>query len=427
MRRVFSVLVVTTAILGVVLGVGPSPQPGAGEEAVPVYETLPTALAISMFQDRVEANQGDVVSATILGELFSRRARETGDVALLSRAESSLEQALAGLPGYPRAEAALAEVYISLHRFHEALELARSADAADAKTGAIVTVGDAQLALGLYEEARETYLGALEDFPTPLISARIAHLDEVFGDLTGARLTMNEAAETFIASGGSGEAAAWIQMRRGDLAFSSGDYVGAEAAYRDSLAVIPGYPGALSGMARSLEAQGDRDAAIEAYEQAVEVQPLPSILLALGELYELDGRSEEAARAYGTLEVVAELSDGLFDLSLVFYEAEHGSPEQAVKTARALVESRPDLFSYDALAWALYRADDLEAAREAADEALRTRPAFASIWYHSGAIWAGLGEEARAAADLEMALALSPRFDPVAASHAKRLLEELVR
>ncbi len=425
MRRKLSGVIAAIVIGAVVFGIGPTFHSDAGTGDVGPLESIPTSQAISMFQRRVELNGSDVVSATILGELFSRQARETGDVSKLEKAEAALDRALLSVPDYPRAQTALSSVYIAQHRFSEALVLARIANAADPDGGAIITIGDAQLALGRYQQARETFLTAMDHFSATVVSARLAHLDEIYGDLGGARLTMDKAAAAFLDAGGSGETAAWFQMRRGDLAFASGAYGDAIAAYEMSLEILPDYPASLAGLARSLEAIGDRAGAFAAYEKAMSVQPLPGILLALGELYELDGQTDKAREAFDTVGVVSDLSNGLFDLSLVFYEANHGSVSRAVETAEKLVSGRPDLFSYDALAWAQFQAGNLDAARLAADQALQTKPANAMLWYHSGAIWAGLGEEANALADLEMALSLSPAFDPVAVAEIAETMRAL--
>lgn len=426
MRKALSAVVVVAVIGAVLLGLGPVSESDPSPVNIALAtDSMPTEQAISLFQSRVQSNESDVVSATILGELFSRQARETGDVSKLALAEESLTNALTVLDGYPRAQTALASVYIAQHRFSEALDLARTADEADPNGGAIIAIGDAQTALGQYQEARQTLLKALDTFSVPVVSARLAHLDEIEGDLDGARLSIDKAARVFLSSGGSGEAAAWFQMRRGDLAFASGDYTAAAAAYEDSLRILPSYPQSLAGLGRSLAALGNRPDAITSYEQAIGVQPLPAILLELGELYELDGQQDKAADVFGTIEVVGELSNGLFDLSLVFYEADHGSPGAAVTMARKLVEDRPDIFSHDALAWALFRDGDLSGARTASDRALSTGVANASIWYHSGAIASAMGDETRAQTDLARARDLSPRFNPIASADMDALLKGL--
>ncbi len=425
MKRLGTILLATVVIGGIVLGIGPRFKDAATPSGTPSIQAMPTAQAISLFQGRVEANQSDAVSSTILGELFSQQARETGDVSRLDSAESALNRALAALPGYPRAQTALASVYVAQHKFSEALDLARIADEADPDGGAIITIGDAQLALGQYEAAQQSFLEAIGRYSAPAVTARLAHIDEIYGDLDGARLSVDKATTVFIGSGGSGEAAAWFQMRRGDLAFADGDYPAALDAYQQSLNILPEYPASLAGAGRSLAALGDMAPAIGSYESAVAVQPLPQILLELGELYLLNDQYEEAERAFGTIKVVGDLTDGLFDLSLAFFEANHGDPQVAVTTAEQLVEARPDLFSYDALAWAYYRAGRLDEARAASDQAIATSPAVASIWYHSGAIHAERGDNAAGIADLKWALELSPEFNLTSAEHARDLLEEL--
>jgi tetratricopeptide (TPR) repeat protein len=214
-------------------------------------------------------------------------------------------------------------------------------------------------------------------------------------------------------------------MRRGDLAFHMGDYADAAASYQNALDILPEHPASIAGLARSLEALGDRKGSLAQWELVAELQPHPEILLALAEMYQLDGQDERAEATFIQMAQVAEESRGLFEIAVAFYEADHGDPAIAVETAELLVETRPDLYSYDALAWANYRAGDFDAARAAADTAVSTNPGDARLWYHSGAIWAALGDSGMAVADLEHALELSPRFDPIAVTDAERLVGEL--
>lgn len=426
MKRLGTVLLATLVIGAIVLGIGPGFDRGRqADEVTPTLEAMPTAQAISLFETRTDANGKDAVSATILGELLIRRSRETGDTSFVDQAEEALTSALVLLPTYPRAQSALATVYISQHRFEEGLTLATEAYEADPDGDAIVAVGDAQLALGRYEDARVSFLQAFDSFPAPLVSARLARIDEINGDVDGARATIDKAAAVFATSGGGGEPAAWLQMRRGDLAFHMGDYTSAEQAYRNALEILPDHPASIAGLARSLEALGDRKGSIASWELVAELQPHPEILLALAEMYQVDGQDERARQTFVEMAAVAEASRGLFEIAVAHYEADHGDPAIAVETAQLLVDTRPDLYSYDAFAWASYRAGDLAAARAAADVALSTKPGDAKLWYHSGAIWAAIGNEARAISDLEHALALSPRFDPIGAPDAVQILAGL--
>ena len=48
-----------------------------------------------------------------------------------------------------------------------------------------------------------------------------------------------------------------------------------------------------------------------------------------------------------------------------------------------------------------------------------------AIYFHAGMISAALGERARAAAELQRALDISPQFDPLLAAEARATLEEV--
>ncbi|REK12811.1 MAG: hypothetical protein DWQ40_10625 [Actinobacteria bacterium] len=426
MQRNKTLVLVGAVVIAIVLGVGPTSEPVSAPAAASTDTGLMTTVdAIALFDGRVQENESDAVSATVLSELLIRRARETGDTDHVDRAEEELIDVLGAIPGYPRALNAIASVYLFQHRFEEALSVAVEAYDADPDSGAVVVLGDAQVALGMYEEARESFLIAYESFPAPLVSARLAHIDEIYGDLEAARSAIEKAASAYLESGGSGEPAAWLQMRRGDLAFHMGDYAAATDAYGLALEILPDHPGSLAGQGRALAAIGDTAGSIASWERVAELQPHPEIILGLAEMYEVAGEAEKAAEAFGRMAALSEESRGLFEMAVAFYEADYGDAATAVETAELLVDQRPDLYSYDALAWALYRAGDAAGARAAADVALATKPGDARFWYHSGAIWADLGEEEKAIADLTKALELSPRFHPIGAEHARELLDEL--
>src|SRR5204863_6771981 len=94
------------------------------------------------------------------------------------------------------------------------------------------------------------------------------------------------------------ETIAWIRWQLGEIAFSVGDYARAERHYRDALTTFPDYYRALAGLGRALAAQGDLAGAVTCYERAVQVLPDPSFVAALGDLYKLTGRDQEAAAEY---------------------------------------------------------------------------------------------------------------------------------
>jgi tetratricopeptide (TPR) repeat protein len=97
--------------------------------------------------------------------------------------------------------------------------------------------------------------------------------------------------------------------------------------------------------------------------------------------------------------------------------------EEALQLAAAERQARPDLYSDDAYAWALYRAGRLDEARAASDRALRLGTPDARLLYHAGAIRLAAGERAAGRALVRRALALNPGFDWFAAAEAGQLLD----
>ena len=84
----------------------------------------PVNHAITVFQAKLKKDPSDAVSYSMLGELYMRQARETGDATGYQRAEASLDEALKLLPGYAPAGASLASAYYAQHDFEHALDLA---------------------------------------------------------------------------------------------------------------------------------------------------------------------------------------------------------------------------------------------------------------------------------------------------------------
>jgi tetratricopeptide (TPR) repeat protein len=109
---------------------------------------------------------------------------------------------------------------------------------------------------------------------------------------------------------------------------------------------------------------------------------------------------------------------------LIFANLDHQLP-RALELAQGELDIRQDVFSYDALAWALLKNGQLEAAQEAIAKALKMGTPEASFHYHAGMIAAALGKKADAVRELQQALTLNPQFDLRQAAIAQAKLKEL--
>lgn len=414
------------AIVGFVvggLGFRPSQTADATRQEPPV-DVMSTSQAIAYFAGRVSTTPSDAISATILGELHNKRARETGDVGEYSLALRSLNQAIDRLPEYAPARLALSTAYFGLHDFDSARAEAELANTLDPKSGAEVVVADVAVATGDYEAAREIYEQLRLTFDSPTLEARIAHLSEIAGDYSTAFELMRSARVDAALQRYTGEQLAWFDLRLGDLAFTSGDYVAAEAAYRSSLTVFERYPAAIAGLARSLAAQGRIEESAGEYERSIAMQPLPQTLLEAARLYESTGQTEQAAAHRTTIDVIGELSAGVFDRPLIANLIDTGRYTEALSKAHLLAVGRTDTYTLDTLAWAQLHAGAIGDAVQTIDEALAHGSADPAILYHAGVIHIGTDPQ-RAADLLSRALGISPNFDPVAALDAEDRLVDL--
>jgi tetratricopeptide (TPR) repeat protein len=389
--------------------------------ALPI--SVSTSGSISLFEQRVAANSNPV-DRTWLAQFYATRSRETGDLADLGRAELVLNEAIAEQPNYAPAVGTLASIYLAEHRFEEALDTARQAHDLNPRLGAMALVGDVLVATGDYQGASEAYAEAVRITGGPGLSSRLAHLNELYGEVETAITTMELAAAAHLRAGGSGEEAAWYQFRLGDLNFTIGELAEADRRYQAALDLFPGYYAGLAGRARVAAARGDFEGAIDLYEQAIIVIPRPELLVAVGDLYTVTGQTETAAKRYATVEAIARLAGGIYDRHLALFYADHDRADEALRLAEEGLQVRHDIFGYDTQAWALYRLGRLSEAREAIDNALTLGTRDAVLLFHAGSISLALGEKDRAVSELEAALGLNRYFHPIFASQAEALLKE---
>ncbi len=86
-----------------------------------------------------------------------------------------------------------------------------------------------------------------------------------------------------------------------------------------------------------------------------------------------------------------------------------------------------DIYTYDALAWTLYKNKKYEDAGKAKEKALELGTPEPAFYYHAGMIERALGDRDQARRHLEKALALNARFDPRQAPLAEAALKEMAQ
>ncbi len=112
------------------------------------------------------------------------------------------------------------------------------------------------------------------------------------------------------------------------------------------------------------------------------------------------------------------------ELALFYADHERKLPE-ALELARRELEVRKDLYTYDVLAWALYKNGQPQEALSAMRRALSLGTQDARLFFHAGMIYHRLGQPQEAERYLQRALAVNPAFHIFHAEVAGRTLEAL--
>jgi tetratricopeptide (TPR) repeat protein len=352
-------------------------------------------------------------------------------VAAYAQAERDLTRAREIYPDDPEAAALLAVVRYTTHDFAGALDLATGVYERDpSQHGALAVIGDAQMELGRYDEADETYARLARALTgSGAVQARRSRMAFLRGDAIEAMRLAAIAERQARAAGAFGAELSFYSILRGQSAFDAGEYDEAADHYEDALRVAPEYHVARAMLAKARAAQGRTDDAIRLYERAIAAVPQPEFLAALGDLYAIRGERRLAEEQYAVVEAIARLarvSRQVYDRQLAVFSADHDvNLGRAVTLAENELRVRKDIYGYDAYAWALYKIGRLEEARAASERALRLGTPDPELWYHAGMISAALGDEDLAREQLEMSLSLGPAFDPLQAPIARRTLEDL--
>jgi tetratricopeptide (TPR) repeat protein len=405
------------------VGGGVAPGPAGLERA---FAAEGTEGVIASLQAAVREDPFDAGAYALLGDAYYQRARETGDPSYYERAKQAFDSALANDPRELTANVGLGTLALARHDFRASLSFGRRAqELAPDLVRPLAVLADARIELGRYGAAARTLERMARLKPSLATYARISYFRELNGDLPGAAQAMRLASS---AGGGAPENAAYVQGLLAKLQFQRGRYGAAARAYRAALAVVPGYPPALAGLA-ALDAGGGRfDEAIARYRKVVERLPLPEYAIALAETEEAAGRSAAARRSYALVATESRLlrANGVnTDVELSIFEADHGNPAKAVALAGRAWRRAPSVRSADAYSWALHRAGRRDAAARLSERAMKLGSRDPSFLYHAGMIARRSGDTAAARALLARLLAQSPRFSPYFAPRASRALEEL--
>ncbi len=400
--------------------------PSASEEAAATRE------AIGVLEETARRDPEDALALNKLAGYYHHLLRETGALTYLDLSLRAADASITSVPVVRNTGglSALTLAEFSSHEFGKARDHARQLAAIDpARSYPDEMLGDALLELGEYGQAQRAYkeMQRLSGGVDENGESRTARLALLRGDNSGAlRHFSNALAFQLKIFEPSRELIAWYYWQLGETDFAVGDYRAAEAAYRNALVTFPGYYRALASLGRVRAARGDFAEAIEQYRGAIRVLPDPLFVAALGDLYQLSGRQNDAQAQYGLVELIGHLSvltGVLYNRNIALFHADHDiDVQRAYVSAEREYAVRHDIYGADAVAWTALKVGKIREAQVAMRAALRLGTQDARLFYHAGLIARASGNPVLARAYLRRALALNPQFDPLQAIKARRAL-----
>jgi tetratricopeptide (TPR) repeat protein len=287
-------------------------------------------------------------------------------------------------------------------------------------------LGDAALETGEYDLAFEYYQKMLDLRPDLASYSRGAQILWVTGNQRKALWMMGKAVS---AGTPYAENTAWARVQLALMLWSQGALLPAEQVLEAAFEATPGSHHVLAAMAKVKTARRDYPAAIDYYKRAIAVVPQFETVVALGDLYAVTGRKDEAEKQYALVETIDRLnraSGVRTDLQMAKFYADHDrNVAQAAQEAGAASRTRKTVYAFDTLAWSHYKAGRYEEARSAIRKALARRTPDAEILFHAGMIHARLGDRATAQRFLYEALSVNPHFHPAHAATAAATLAQL--
>jgi tetratricopeptide (TPR) repeat protein len=347
---------------------------------------------IRRYQQMVRSGIGRAPALNGLGWAFVAKARESLDSGFYKLAEICAKILESETPGSSEVLLLRGHILQNLHQFKEAEPLARRLVAQRGRSYDHALLGDVLMEQGKLKEAVAAYQAMVDELPDLHSYARVAHIRWLTGDLEGALIVMRAAVNA--SSSRDAGSAAWANTRLANLEFQAGQTKRAGQHCETALAYCKDYPPALVLQGKMLLASNDFANAAKLFERAAEHAPLPEYQWALTEALRAGDRESEAIAVEARLKKQGAKAD---PRTFSLYLATHSeSSDLAVRLAENEFKERQDVFTHDALAWALLASGRVDEARIHMKAALAEGTPDARLFFHAAVVMARSGQIAEA-------------------------------
>lgn len=325
-----------------------------------------------------------------LGWLFVAKARVSFDPGYYKLAEQTALCMENRKPHSLEAMLLRGHVLDNLHKFKEAEPLARELVERRGMSFDYGLLGDVLMEQGRLDEAVAAYQKMADLEPDIHAYTRAAHVRWLTGDLTGAIQAMQMALQATTPR--DPETAAWVYTHMALYQLQIGRIDNGLAHCDVALQFQKDYPPALLAKGRLLLAEGHNEEAVKALRLAEKLNPLPEYQWALIEALQTLGQSDAALEK--DLNEHGTMTD---PRTYALYLATRGQdPATALRLAQAEFETRQDVFTHDALAWAWMESGDYSLAGAEINRALSAGTQDARLFLHAGIINEKLGRKTEA-------------------------------
>ncbi len=373
---------------------------------------LTTDQRITIYEEWVAADPASTANKNLLAAAYIQKTRETTDFGYLDRASKIIDEVLAVKKDY-EALRLRNLVELNRHHFSKVVEYARQMTrSAPTDPQNWCFLGVASFELGKSGGVREAFQQIVSLRPNLFSYNHMAFYRFITGDIDGGIALMKDAVQ---AGGRFPENKAWCLVELGNMYFKTGRWTEAERAYRDAIQTFPSSHSAYAGLGSVQAAQGKLADAISSYKRAQSITPMVQYAGALYDLYSALGQKAEARQQSDLVDLVAKLDEAANQkanrtLALI-YANQDRNLDKSLELAQADFEIRQDVYTYDALSWALFKKGRYQEARQASGNALKLGTPEAMFFYHAGLIANALGDCSTAKGRLERALQLNSGFD----------------
>jgi tetratricopeptide (TPR) repeat protein len=390
-----------------------NPQEACAIALTPHTGTTPTDQNIRRIQQLAERAGEPVSYLEQLGWAYIAKARRHSDPGFYTLAEQC---AVCMMTKHPHSAESLllhGHVLHNLHQFQAGEDVARQLVAQRGLSFDYGLLGDVLMEQGRLTEAAEAYQHMMDQKPSPQAYSRAAHLRWLTGDLQGASTLMRMAVSGFR----DPEAAAWAQVRLGLYELQAGSVSQAAKRLDAVLVNLPDYAPALMARGRIGLTQETPEAALASLRYAAQLNPLPEYQWLLIDGLRAAGHAAEADDVEMQLMQRGEANDRRTFALYLATTAQHVNT--AVRLAEEEILARADVFTVDALAWALHAAGRHQEAWTQMQRAMAVGTQDARLFYHAGIIAASVEQQPQAAHYLAAASTIQQMLLPSERQHLR--------